>query len=111
MAGLVPAIHVLGTEKKDVDARDKPGHDDVEAQCLFRLRTLLRAATARLRLAVPDQAVDVHADVGSRGGGIGQCDGAVEGDTGFVVAAELHQEGAAYAVEMKIVGELRRLPD
>jgi hypothetical protein len=28
MAGLVPAIHVLGvTEKKDVDHRDKPGDD------------------------------------------------------------------------------------
>jgi hypothetical protein len=28
MAGLVPAIHVLGaTFKKDVDARDKRGHD------------------------------------------------------------------------------------
>jgi hypothetical protein len=31
MAGLVPAIHVLLREanKKDVDARDKPGHDDL----------------------------------------------------------------------------------
>jgi hypothetical protein len=29
MAGLVPAIHVLAaSEKKDVDARDKPGHDE-----------------------------------------------------------------------------------
>jgi hypothetical protein len=29
MAGLVPAIHVLLVEEeKDVDARDKPGHDD-----------------------------------------------------------------------------------
>jgi hypothetical protein len=29
MAGLVPAIHVLVTaSKKDVDARDKPGHDE-----------------------------------------------------------------------------------
>jgi hypothetical protein len=30
MAGLVPAIHVLLTEtrKKDVDARDKRGHDE-----------------------------------------------------------------------------------
>jgi DNA replication and repair protein RecF len=28
MAGLVPAIHVLGAE--NVDARDKPGHDEVE---------------------------------------------------------------------------------
>jgi hypothetical protein len=27
MAGLVPAIHVLAEEEKDVDARDKPGHD------------------------------------------------------------------------------------
>jgi hypothetical protein len=31
MAGLVPAIHVLATMKKDVDARDKPGHDEREA--------------------------------------------------------------------------------
>jgi hypothetical protein len=29
MAGLVPAIHVLASNAgKDVDARDKPGHDD-----------------------------------------------------------------------------------
>jgi hypothetical protein len=27
MAGLVPAIHVLLLSKKDVDARDKRGHD------------------------------------------------------------------------------------
>jgi hypothetical protein len=27
MAGLVPAIHVLLAAKKDVDARDEPGHD------------------------------------------------------------------------------------
>ena len=35
MAGLVPAIHVCphGT-LQNVDARDKPGHDDVEAVCL-----------------------------------------------------------------------------
>ena len=31
MAGLVPAIHVLGAKKQvDVDARDKPGHDEVK---------------------------------------------------------------------------------
>jgi hypothetical protein len=32
MPGLVPAIHVLlwvVKKKKDVDARDKPGHDEV----------------------------------------------------------------------------------
>jgi hypothetical protein len=29
MAGFVPAIHVfLWCSKKDVDARDKPGHDE-----------------------------------------------------------------------------------
>jgi hypothetical protein len=31
MAGLVPAIHgLLSPSKKDVDARDKRGHDDGE---------------------------------------------------------------------------------
>jgi len=30
MAGLVPAIHALTHGWKDVDARDKPGHDDAE---------------------------------------------------------------------------------
>jgi len=29
MAGLVPAIHVILTRKEDVDARDKPGHDEL----------------------------------------------------------------------------------
>jgi hypothetical protein len=28
MAGLDPAIHVLAAGKKDVDARDKRGHDE-----------------------------------------------------------------------------------
>jgi hypothetical protein len=30
MAGLVPAIHVLLSDKQDVDARDKPGHDELK---------------------------------------------------------------------------------
>jgi hypothetical protein len=30
MAGLIPAIHVfLAAACKDVDARDKPGHDEI----------------------------------------------------------------------------------
>jgi hypothetical protein len=29
MAGLDPAIHVLAANKKDVDARVKPGHDEI----------------------------------------------------------------------------------
>ena len=34
MPGLVPGIHVLKHNKpKDVDGRDKPGHDEVESQC------------------------------------------------------------------------------
>ncbi len=49
---------------------------------------LLRLHIARL--AVAHQAVDVHADVGGFGGGVGERDGAVEGDVRFVVAAELH---------------------
>jgi hypothetical protein len=34
MPGLVPGIHVflLAGAKKDVDGRDKPGHDDVIMQ-------------------------------------------------------------------------------
>jgi hypothetical protein len=31
MAGLVPAIHVLREAPKNVDARDKPGHDGEES--------------------------------------------------------------------------------
>jgi beta-N-acetylhexosaminidase len=29
MPGLVPGIHVFNAEKKGVDGRDKPGHDNV----------------------------------------------------------------------------------
>jgi len=31
MAGLVPAIHVLGRQREHVDARDRPGHDALVA--------------------------------------------------------------------------------
>jgi hypothetical protein len=31
MAALVAAIHVFGSASKDVDGRDKPGHDDENA--------------------------------------------------------------------------------
>ena len=34
MAGLDPAIHALLRLRKDVDARDKPGHDDLN--CCYR---------------------------------------------------------------------------
>src|SRR5436190_10560906 len=54
-------------------------------------------------LAVALQAVEVHADVGGFGRSVRQRNGAIEGRAGFVIAAELHQEGAAHAEEMKIV--------
>ena len=37
MAGLDPAIHVLVTEKKGVDARVKPGHDESLGAIEFKL--------------------------------------------------------------------------
>jgi hypothetical protein len=36
MVGLVPAIHVFGRGKEDVDARDKPGHDEWEGAVIAR---------------------------------------------------------------------------
>jgi signal peptidase II len=52
MAGPVPAIHVLLCRtKKDVDARDKPGHDELLGPVMTpRLRSGLIAATAVLVL-------------------------------------------------------------
>jgi hypothetical protein len=29
MPGLVPGIHAFTNDKKDVDGRDKPGHDEI----------------------------------------------------------------------------------
>jgi hypothetical protein len=34
MAGLVPAIHASPHMKKDVDARDKPGHDEFVVEAI-----------------------------------------------------------------------------
>jgi hypothetical protein len=37
MPGLVPGIHVLqASSKKDVDGRDKPGHDESESRLRVR---------------------------------------------------------------------------
>src|SRR6202790_4235647 len=48
------------------------------------------------RLAAEHQGVEIHPDVGGFRGGVGERDGAVECHAGFVIAAELHQEGAAH---------------
>ena len=50
MAGLVPAIHVLRREKKDVDARHKAGHDGVR-----ELASLHRRKTRRLQELVRER--------------------------------------------------------
>ena len=51
MAGLVPAIHALAAEKKDVDARVKPAHDGIGDDLLSffadRLKVQLRDQGAR----------------------------------------------------------------
>jgi glycyl-tRNA synthetase beta chain len=51
MAGLVPAIHALAKEKKDVDVRDKRGHDGIGDDLLSffadRLKVQLREQGAR----------------------------------------------------------------
>ncbi|MGJ5071220.1 hypothetical protein, partial [Bradyrhizobium oligotrophicum] len=39
--GLDPAIHVVRHAEKDVDARDKPGHDDVETGERIKAHRLL----------------------------------------------------------------------
>jgi hypothetical protein len=36
MPGLVPGIHVLTTMQKDVDGRDKPGHDETLDRYYFK---------------------------------------------------------------------------
>jgi hypothetical protein len=53
MAGLVPAIHVLDAAKRDVDARDEPGHDDRESgpYSAARLAALANFFSTRSRLS------------------------------------------------------------
>ena len=51
MAGLVPAIHDLSSRAKNVDARDKPGHDE------WRVRRHRRSALTRLLMTLPAAAV------------------------------------------------------
>jgi methionine synthase II (cobalamin-independent) len=43
MAGLVPAIYALHAAKKDVGARDKPGHDVEESRIMLRTKPPFRA--------------------------------------------------------------------
>ncbi|TPQ30051.1 hypothetical protein C2U70_27640 [Bradyrhizobium guangdongense] len=50
MAGLDPAIHDLLRFTKNVDARDKPGHDAVVGFAVTRKLRAARAAYRRRRL-------------------------------------------------------------
>jgi hypothetical protein len=51
MPGLVPGIHVLERQyQKDVDGRDKPGHDDFLDKPTIRFpRSRMKASTRRYR--------------------------------------------------------------
>src|SRR3954468_1208786 len=57
---------------------------------------------------VGGQPVDLAADVGGLGGGVGERNGPVEGLPGLRVAAELQQEGPARAEEVEIAAERLR---
>ena len=52
MAGIVPAIHacLLKLGKKDVDARDKRGHDDGERDSITKEKTQSQARLKAVRL-------------------------------------------------------------
>jgi hypothetical protein len=48
MAGLVPAIHVQPLAKRDVDARVKPGHDElIDMRSALALKNSLSASRER----------------------------------------------------------------
>jgi hypothetical protein len=51
MPGLVPGIHVLHRgSKKDVDGRDKPGHDEKESHFQAIRNSLKKLAAFSVRL-------------------------------------------------------------
>ena len=69
MAGLVPAIHVLAYfNKKDVDARDKRGHDDFERrQCLATTRKTSAPGGSQRQLRVGEIVRHAVADILAQG--------------------------------------------
>ncbi len=70
MPGLVPGIHVFGSiDKKDVDGRDKPGHDDLACCNLARFpRFYPIAATASISISQPGRASRVTTSSVEAGG-------------------------------------------
>jgi len=58
MAGLVPAIHDLSRGTKNVDARDKPGHDELVADKPHYASPLRRIAKSRGFVLVRDAIAD-----------------------------------------------------
>ncbi len=56
MAGLVPAIHDLSRGAKNVDARDKPGHDEF-GRALTAYAIALPALGAKGRAVRPHRAL------------------------------------------------------
>src|SRR5438067_1840227 len=66
MPGLVPGIHVFLRERKGVDGRDKPGHDDysentkIMVALLPRLRSSGVVATRPIELRVSPVAIAMY---------------------------------------------------
>jgi hypothetical protein len=58
MPGLVPGIHVLSPrEKKDVDGRDKPGHDEKNQRAARKHRAALSFSIVIARSEATKQSI------------------------------------------------------
>ncbi len=53
MAGLVPAIHVFAAERKGVDARVEPGHDESAEQSVSQDGTMMGTCKRKISRAAP----------------------------------------------------------
>jgi hypothetical protein len=62
MAGLVPAIHVLLARyaSQDVDARDKPGHDDVVIQRKNGMAAFRKGSWSRQAITLQSSSAQLH---------------------------------------------------
>src|SRR5262249_45768428 len=95
-----PATNVAFVSSQGRSTRARADSPVKNFQSIGNGRECLRRGADRG--AVLDQAVKVHADVGGLGGGIGERNGAIEGDARLLVAAELHQQRTLDAEKMEV---------